>query len=260
LVEKVVQIMTLPSSGPISIQSIATEFSRVLSVPLESYYAGAGIVTNPTSNATGVSVPTSGAISIFNFYGVSAFTPFSNTITATGLTTITIPAGATTALIEVWGGGAGGGQGTGTGCTAKSGGGGGSGAYSKLSVSVAGHAGQTIKCNVGIAGAASAAGGQSNVQSGTFTTTTQIANGGNPGASGTTGTGGTGGTASGGSTNTTGNTGGAGGPNSPGGASVAAPTGTNGPTASSGNSGHGSIQASLAPGAGVSGEIVIAWS
>src|ERR1700727_2833503 len=140
--------MTLPSSGAISMQALATEFGQALTVPLESYYSGHGIVASGAANGTSVLIPSSGAISLANFYGVSAFTAHSNVITATGLTTFTIPAGASTVLIEVWGPGGGSGAGGGSGCGAHGGGGGGGGGYSKLSVSVAGPGGQTIKCNV----------------------------------------------------------------------------------------------------------------
>ncbi len=63
--------MTLPSSGPLSLQDIATEFGQSHPIPLSAYYAGGGIVTSGATGTNGA-VPSSGAISIFNFYGVSA--------------------------------------------------------------------------------------------------------------------------------------------------------------------------------------------
>ena len=61
--------MTLPASGIIKLSDIQTEFGGANPIGLSEYYRGGAYVT---SNNTGV--PTSGAISISNFYGaVSQF-------------------------------------------------------------------------------------------------------------------------------------------------------------------------------------------
>ena len=56
--------MALPSSGTITLQQIATEFGGDAPHSLSEYYRGGAYTT---SNNT--SVPTSGAISLSNFYG-----------------------------------------------------------------------------------------------------------------------------------------------------------------------------------------------
>jgi hypothetical protein len=179
--------MVLPSSGLISIQALATEFSQALTVPLESYYAGAGIVSSGTVNATSVAVPTSGAISLFNFYGVASFTNITHTFFGTGSNTETIPSGAGNVTIEVWGPGGGGTSGHLVGCSCSCGAGGGGGAYTRSAViSVAGHTGGTINVFVGTGGAGGAANAapgtqagngsaNSSVNSHTFTLTTMNA-------------------------------------------------------------------------------------
>lgn len=251
--------MTLPSSGAISMQALATEFGQALTVPLESYYAGSGIVPNPTSNATGVTVPTSGAISLANFYGVSAFVSHLDTFSTPGPVTITIPVGATTALIEVWGSSSFGGTGSGSGLTQSLGGGSGSGAYTKTFLTVSGHGGQTLKANVGTAGLSTGTTATaSNVASGTFSGTFTAMNsgapaqGGNAPSSSTPGTPSAGGVATGGaSINSNGNIG----SGRTGGAGV---VGTNGTGAAGGNGGLGTIQTGRTNGG--NGLIKIAWS
>jgi hypothetical protein len=59
--------MTLQSSGAISLANIQTEFGGANPISLSEYYRGGGYTT---TNNTGV--PTSGTISISNFYGTSA--------------------------------------------------------------------------------------------------------------------------------------------------------------------------------------------
>jgi len=58
--------MALPASGPLSLNAIKTEFNGVNPIAMNAYYRGGAYTT---SNNT--SVPTSGAISISNFYGAS---------------------------------------------------------------------------------------------------------------------------------------------------------------------------------------------
>lgn len=62
--------MTLPVSGPLSLQDIANEFGGTHPVSLSQYYAGGGLVPAGTTGINGP-VPSSGPISIWNFYGVS---------------------------------------------------------------------------------------------------------------------------------------------------------------------------------------------
>jgi len=76
--------MTLPTSGQLDLESIANEFGT--SYNLESLYSGNGHV--PTGavglygpNGTPTSIPSSGSISIYNFYGASNL---NNAATLTG--------------------------------------------------------------------------------------------------------------------------------------------------------------------------------
>lgn len=204
--------MTLPSSGQISLNAIALEFGKTSGANgIESFYSGGSYVSAGKANGTGHLIPSSGVIEFSDFYGASGFTPVTHTYTSpTTNATETIPAGATTVVIECWGAGSSGAPHTGTGCSIATGAGGASGGYSRTSISVSGHSGQTILYTVGTGGAPSAsAGGLSNVHSGTFTVTTMTDNGGGAPTTGLSGVGGTGGTASGGSAvNTNGNSGG----------------------------------------------------
>lgn len=65
--------MPLPSSGPLSLNDIAGEFGGSTPHSLSEYYAGGGLVPSGTTGTNGA-VPSSGAISIFNFYGTSNIT------------------------------------------------------------------------------------------------------------------------------------------------------------------------------------------
>lgn len=56
--------MALPPSGPLSLSQIQGEFGGSNPISLSEYYRGGGFVTNNNT-----SVPTSGTISISNFYG-----------------------------------------------------------------------------------------------------------------------------------------------------------------------------------------------
>jgi hypothetical protein len=62
--------MTLPTSGPISLSAIQTEFGGTAPTSLSEYYAGGAYVPAGTSGTNGP-VPSSGAISLSNFYGTS---------------------------------------------------------------------------------------------------------------------------------------------------------------------------------------------
>jgi hypothetical protein len=83
--------MAIPSSGPLSLTDIQTEFGGTNPISLNEYYAGGGLVPAGTSGTYGA-VPSSGAISIQNFYGTSAL------VVPTGLivplyNTTTVPSG-----------------------------------------------------------------------------------------------------------------------------------------------------------------------
>lgn len=62
--------MTLPSSGPLSLNDIKGEFGGPTSPSLGDYYAGGTYVPAGTTGTYGA-VPPSGTISIRNFYGTS---------------------------------------------------------------------------------------------------------------------------------------------------------------------------------------------
>lgn len=62
--------MTLPASGPLSLADIQGEFGGANPISLSEYYAGGAYVPSGTTGTYGA-VPTSGAISIRNFYGTS---------------------------------------------------------------------------------------------------------------------------------------------------------------------------------------------
>ena len=62
--------MPLPSSGPLSLNDIQTEFGGTNPISLSEYYAGGANVPAGTTGTFGA-VPSSGTISIRNFYGTS---------------------------------------------------------------------------------------------------------------------------------------------------------------------------------------------
>jgi hypothetical protein len=62
--------MAIPSTGPLTLQAIQTEFGGTNPIGLNEYYAGGGLVPPGTTGTYGA-VPTSGTISIRNFYGTS---------------------------------------------------------------------------------------------------------------------------------------------------------------------------------------------
>lgn len=61
--------MPLPTSGTITIANIADEFGGTVPHNLSEYYRGGGLVPNISANT---SIPTSGTISLSNFYGTTA--------------------------------------------------------------------------------------------------------------------------------------------------------------------------------------------
>ena len=66
--------MAIPASGPLSLTDIQTEFGGTNPISLSEYYAGGGLVPAGTTGTYGA-VPSSGAISVQNFYGTSNFIP-----------------------------------------------------------------------------------------------------------------------------------------------------------------------------------------
>jgi hypothetical protein len=83
--------MALPGSGALSFSQIQTEFTGSNPISLSEYYRTNGLVT---PNNTGV--PTSGAISVANFYGAVrqfAFAIVSNATTTQNLRTLAVAAG-----------------------------------------------------------------------------------------------------------------------------------------------------------------------
>lgn len=64
--------MTLPASGTISLNDLQTEFGGSNPIEISEYYRGGGLVPNITVNNA---VPTSGQISLSNFYGAQAADP-----------------------------------------------------------------------------------------------------------------------------------------------------------------------------------------
>ena len=63
--------MAIPSSGAISLTTVQTEFGGSNPIGLNEYYAGGGLVPAGTTGTYGA-VPSSGAISLRNFYGTSS--------------------------------------------------------------------------------------------------------------------------------------------------------------------------------------------
>lgn len=172
------------------------------------------------------------------------FTPVTVSYTTNGSFTETIPAGATTAVIEVFGASGDGGAGFGSGCTMKSGGGGGSGAYAKTTFNVSTQGGKTFDLVVANRNTASNTTVSAGATNGVTSFTQMVApfggNGGNA-SSGINGTGGTAAsTATGGTdTNLGGNAGGNGLNCCSGGAGGAGRTGTNGNGGVGGTGGMG---------------------
>lgn len=65
--------MALQTTGSISLQDIANEFGGTLPHSLSEYYAGGGLVPAGASGVNGA-IPSSGAISLSNFYGAANYT------------------------------------------------------------------------------------------------------------------------------------------------------------------------------------------
>ena len=181
------------ASGIIALTDLQSQFGGTNPISILDYLSGNGAVGFGAKNVNGVLIPSSPPISLANFYGIGAFVNVTNSHSTSGAFTETTPPGAVFVQIEVVGasGGGGGGGKVSTKGQILGGGGGGSGAISRSAkLLISGNA-VTIKGNVGAAGAngadanavgntgfAGTAGGASNVQSGTFSITTQTAAGG----------------------------------------------------------------------------------
>ena len=184
--------MAIPSSGPLAMTAIQTEFGGSNPISLSEYYAGGSYVGSGTSGTYGA-VPSSGTISIQNFYGTSAGpVPSQQAFTTAGTYTWVAPTAVTTiSVVCVGGGGAGGG-----GSTSPSGGAGGGGGGGALgwqnNITVVPGNGYTVVVGDGAITPSSGAGaapngGQSSI---TVSGTTYYANGGVGGAPASGGTGG----------------------------------------------------------------------
>lgn len=66
--------MALQTSGAITLQNVQTEFGGSNPIGINEYYAGGSYVPSGTSGTYG-SVPSSGTISLQNFYGTTSYTP-----------------------------------------------------------------------------------------------------------------------------------------------------------------------------------------
>lgn len=197
--------MTLPTSGPLSLSAIQSEFGGSNPISLSEYYAGGAYVTAGTSGTYGA-VPSSGTISIRNFYGTSAtppFTPVTNTYNS-GSGSETVPTGATSLTVYCVGAGNNGGSGfNGGDLDQYGGGGGGGGGTATKTVSISsGQWGSSISWAVGAAN-----GGNSSVSGISISLAGNGGSNGTSASSGQVGIGGNGGSASGGDSNVTGDAG-----------------------------------------------------
>lgn len=78
--------MALPTSGPLSLSDIQGEFGGSNPIGLNEYYAGGAYVPSGTTGTYGA-VPTSGTISIQNFYGTSDFSVSGGSTSVSGSST-----------------------------------------------------------------------------------------------------------------------------------------------------------------------------
>ena len=98
--------MAIPASGPLTFSDIQTEFGGTNPIALGEYYAGGAYVAAGTSGTYGA-VPSSGQISVRNFYGTSAGPPTSSqSYTTSGSYSWVAPASVTSVSVVAIGGGA----------------------------------------------------------------------------------------------------------------------------------------------------------
>jgi hypothetical protein len=97
--------MPIPSSGAISFEAIQTEFGGTNPISLNEYYDGGGLVPSGTSGDNGA-IPTSGAISVNQFYGTAKVLPSQQAFITPGNFTWVAPAGVrSVSAVAVGGGG-----------------------------------------------------------------------------------------------------------------------------------------------------------
>ena len=96
--------MAIPSSGPISLTDVQTEFGGSNPISLSEYYAGGAYVAAGTTGTYGA-VPSSGAISLRNFYGTNAVVIGQQAYTSAGTYTWVAPSGVTSVSVVAVGGG-----------------------------------------------------------------------------------------------------------------------------------------------------------
>ncbi len=73
--------MALPTSGRLTLGMVRAEFGGGVPARLSNYYRGGGRVPDTPANA---GVPTSGPISLSDFYGATAYTPPTISVAQTG--------------------------------------------------------------------------------------------------------------------------------------------------------------------------------
>lgn len=96
--------MPLQTSGPISLGDIATEFGGAAPHSLSEYYRGGGLVPDTAANA---GIPTSGPISLSDFYGGDATVPPATPVDVIGGGVVVVaPGGSQTAAYQLTSGGA----------------------------------------------------------------------------------------------------------------------------------------------------------
>ena len=146
--------MSLPSTGTISLKDIQNEFGGSNPISLSEYYKNGPYVT-ATDYAP--NVPTSGTISLSNFYGAKKNTL--QTVILTSGSSWTAPSTVIGSLsVLVVGGGGGGGTGTARYHGSSNGGGGGGGNGGVVSDTVSVTPGTTYTYIIGSAGSGAAAG------------------------------------------------------------------------------------------------------
>lgn len=151
--------MTLPvSPNQIKLSQIKAEFNSSAN-NLRAYYAGGGIVLPgtvgyPNGGSTAVPIPTSGAISLKNFYGATASAPSTLVPFLTSVASYQIPVGVSRITFLVVAGGGGGGSSYPDGqqwVDAGAGGGGAGGGIYQTNYAVT--AGQYLRVTIGAGGA-----------------------------------------------------------------------------------------------------------
>lgn len=143
--------MTLPTSGIITLSQIQTEFGGSNPIGLNEYYNGGSYVT---SNDYAPNVPSSGKISLSNFYSAKKNSLITSVFTTVGTNTFTIPSTLRGPITYIIVGGGGGGAGP---AADEGGGGGGAGGY--ITGTGTFSPGETITVTVGSGGALNTNGG-----------------------------------------------------------------------------------------------------